>query len=291
MLTAAGHAKTAIEAMTAGASSYLVKPIQQEELLVQVTRGLEWRQMLLERREYTRSLEAKVIEQTTVIREAHEETIHRLVTATMCRDEETGAHIIRTGLFCEVLARAAGWSRNEAERLRLAAPMHDIGKIGIPDAVLQKPGRLTTEEFEIMKSHTTIGASILQNSRSQVLQLAREIALSHHERWDGTGYPFGIRGAAIPESARILSIIDVYDALTHDRVYRPAFPEEVALRMMQANQGTQFDSALLATFISVLGDIHELSERHPELVDEPPSGMAPMPFVGSAIPSSLPVSI
>jgi putative two-component system response regulator len=264
MLTASGHAQTAIDAMNAGASSYLVKPIQQEELLLQVLRGLEWRQMWLDRQAYTQSLEIRVREQTKVIREAHEETIHRLVAATMCRDEETGEHIIRTGLFSEVVARAAGWSCEEAERLRFAAPMHDIGKIGIPDAILQKAGRLTPEEFEIMKTHTTIGASILDNSKAPVLQLAREIALGHHERWDGTGYPFGVKGEEIPVAARILSIVDVYDALTHDRVYRPAFPEEVALRMMQANRGTQFDPELLAVFFTVLEEIHELAQANPD---------------------------
>ena len=274
MLTATGTTKTAIAAMTAGAFGYLVKPVQQEELLVQVSRGLEWRQLWLERRAYTQSLEKKVIEQTRVIRQAHEETIHRLVAATMCRDEETGAHIVRSGLCTEVLARAAGWSDTEAQRIRLAAPMHDIGKIGIPDAILQKPGRLTAEEYDVMKTHTTIGADVLTGSQSPVLQLAREIALNHHERWDGKGYPAGLAGDAIPVAARMVSIVDVYDALTHDRVYRRAFSEEQALTMMREQQGAQFDPLLLTVFFTVLEEVHELSMQNPDEVCEQSIGRA-----------------
>jgi len=285
MLTASGQTDTAIKAMTAGACGYLIKPVQQEELLVQVIRGLEWRQLWLERRAYTESLEQKVLQQTRVIRQAHEETIHRLVTATMCRDEETGAHIVRTGLFSEVLARAADWSAAETERIRFAAPMHDIGKIGIPDAVLQKPGRLTDEEYEVMKRHTTIGAAILAGSQSPVLQLAREIALNHHERWDGKGYPSGLAGEAIPMSARIISIVDVYDALTHDRIYRRALPEEKALAMMREQQGTQFDPLLLATFFTVLDEIHELAKLNPDEVSQDSMARSfAAPVVNLAVP-------
>jgi putative two-component system response regulator len=264
MLTASGHTKTAIDAMVAGACGYLVKPVQEEELLIQVVRGLEWRQLWLDRQAYTQSLEEKVIQQTRVIRQAHEETIHRLVVATMCRDEETGAHIVRTGLFSEVLARAIDWSASEAERLRFATPMHDIGKIGIPDAILQKPGRLTEAEYEVMKTHTTLGAEILAGSQSPVLQLAREIALNHHERWDGRGYPSGLAGEAIPVAARIVSIVDVYDALTHDRIYRPAFAPETALGMMREQLGKQFDPILLTVFFSSLEQIHEISMENPD---------------------------
>ncbi|MEX0713454.1 MAG: response regulator, partial [Pirellulales bacterium] len=141
MLTALGSARAAIDALTAGACGYLIKPVEREELLFQVRQGLERRQLLLDRRRYVESLQRRVQEQTSAVRQAHEETIHRLLTATMYRDEETGAHIRRTGLFSEVLALAAGWARGEAERLRMAAPMHDVGKIGIPDNVLLKPGK------------------------------------------------------------------------------------------------------------------------------------------------------
>ena len=264
MLTAAGETKPAIEALTHGASGYLLKPVQREEFIFQVRQAIERRKFMIERREYTSALEQRVREQTLVIRLAHEETIHRLLTATMCRDEETGAHVRRTGLFSERLALAAGWSVAEAEQLRMAAPMHDVGKIGIPDAVLQKPGKLTAEEFEIMKQHTVIGARMLAGSSSPVLQLAEQVALSHHEQWDGKGYPCGLAGDAIPEAARILSIVDVYDALSHDRCYRQALPEEKVLSLLQERAGTQFDAGLLVAFFAIYEDLRVIAKANPD---------------------------
>jgi len=146
----------------------------------------------------------------------------------------------------------------------MAAPMHDIGKIGVPDAILRKPAGLTRDEYEVMKQHTVIGAKLLARSNSSILVMAREIALCHHERWDGTGYPAGIAGDAIPEAARILSIVDVYDALTSDRPYRRAMKEEEVLKMMMAEQGRQFDPVLLATFFSVLEEIRHAASNHPD---------------------------
>jgi putative two-component system response regulator len=264
MTTGVAQAKAAIEAFTHGASGYLVKPVEREELLFQVRTALERRQLIIDKREYTRKLEEKVRRQTVVIRRSHEETIHRLVVASMCRDEETGAHIKRTGLYSEVLARVAGWSAAEAESIRMAAPMHDVGKIGIPDAILQKPGKLTAEEFQIMKTHTTIGAQMLTGSDSPMLQMAWEIVLNHHERWDGTGYPAGLAGFDIPESARIVAIVDVYDALTHDRVYRPAIPEDEALGMMQQGAGGHFDPGLLALFFAHFSEIRQIARANPD---------------------------
>jgi putative two-component system response regulator len=264
MMTGTGEAQTAVKALTNGAWGYLVKPVERQELICQVTSVLEHRQLRIQQRDYTRNLEEKVRQQTTEIRAAHEETIYRLVAASLCRDEETGMHIKRTGLLGEMLARAAGWSEAEAEIIRMAAPMHDVGKIGIPDAILRKPGRLTTQEFEVMKSHTIIGAHMLSGSRSAILAMAQSIALNHHERWDGTGYPQGLAGAAIPEPARIVSIIDVYDALSHDRVYRPAFPEDEVLRRMSEGAGSHFDPGLLAIFSAHYEDLRELSQSHPD---------------------------
>jgi putative two-component system response regulator len=203
MLTAFNDSQNAIRALTEGAIGYLIKPVCSEEFLAQVQHGLEWHRLIVERRQSRETLEQKVRDQTLAIRKAHEETIHRLVSAVMCRDIETGAHTVRTGLFSEIVARAVGWSRSEAEQIRLAAPMHDIGKIGVPDAILRKPGRLTPDEYELMKCHTTIGGSMLAGSNEPVLKMAYEIALYHHERWDGTGYSTGLAGEAIPEAARI----------------------------------------------------------------------------------------
>jgi putative two-component system response regulator len=280
MLTGCGEMKTAIRALTRGACGYLMKPVQRDELVFQVKQGLERSFLRQERRRYTEELERRVEEQTQTIRTAHEETIHRLVAASSFRDEETGAHIRRTGLFSEAVARAAGWSRVDCERLRMAAPMHDVGKIGIPDAVLRKPGRLTTEEFEVMKRHTTIGADMLRESASPILRLACEIAQYHHERWDGTGYPNGIRGDSIPESARILAIVDVYDALSHDRVYRPALPQHEVLEIVKQGSGSHFDPALLALFFSILEEITQLAEANPDrAVSE--SSLPPSPIISS----------
>jgi putative two-component system response regulator len=268
MLTAESDTAQAIRALTAGAYGYLIKPIDRQELLAQVTNAIERQRLVIENRAYLLGLETKVREQTQTIRMAHEETIHRLLAATMCRDEETGAHVRRVGLFSEVLALAAGWSPSEAEQLRFAAPMHDVGKIGIPDAILRKQGPLNSEEYAMMKCHTTIGARMLGGSSWPLLQMACAIAQYHHERWDGKGYLQGLRGDAIPEAARIVAIVDVYDALSHDRIYRPALPEENVLEILRQGAGSQFDPALLAHFFLVLDEIREIALQHPDQPEE-----------------------
>lgn len=266
MLTGCGETSTAINALTKGAFAYLLKPVQRKELIFQVLQGIERSLLRKERKRYTEELEYRVQEQTHALRHAHEETIHRLVAASSYRDEETGSHIRRTGLFSEALARAAGWSKNECDLIRMAAPMHDVGKIGIPDAILRKPGRLTPEEYEVMKRHTAIGADMLRGSTSPILKLACEIAQHHHERWDGSGYPAGISRESIPESARILAIVDVYDALSHDRVYRPAMQEEEVIKILQQGSGSHFDPGLLGMFFGILEEIQEIADANPDCV-------------------------
>ena len=239
-------------------------------LAMYLARGIERRAyvegLLAEKRRYASELEVKVQEQTSDVRRAQEEVIYRLVSASQWRDEETGMHIRRTGLLSEALARAAGWSASEAEIIRQAAPMHDVGKIGIPDAILQKPGKLTPTEFAIMKTHTLIGAKMLAKSNVPILQMAREIALNHHERWDGSGYPYGKAGDEIPECARILTIVDVYDALIHNRVYRDAMNENKVLKILRAGAGTHFDPLLITQFFLVLDEVRRITIEHP---DEP----------------------
>ena len=264
MMTGLDETGTAIEALTHGACAYLLKPVKREELVFHARRALERRQLILEKREYTHRLEGRVREQTATIRRREEEAIHRLLAASLWRDEETGAHIRRVGLLSELLARFADWSAADTENIRLAAPMHDVGKIGIPDAILRKPGPLTSEEFRIMQTHTVIGARILAGSDAPMLKMAEEIALNHHERWDGDGYPASLAGYAVPESARIVAIVDVYDALTHDRVYRPAMPEEKVLTIMQQSAGADFDAQLLAIFFLHLAEMSRVREENPE---------------------------
>ncbi len=270
-----------VRGLDAGADDYVTKPFNREVLAARlrsairlkqsydaVMRSNEELQREVKRRIQTesdlRASEQRVREHTVSIRRAHEETVHRLVSASMWRDEETGMHVRRTGLLSELLATAVGWSAAEAEQIRLAAPMHDVGKIGIPDAILCKAGKLSADEFEIVKRHTLIGAEMLAGSGGPILQMAEAIALNHHERWDGRGYPSGLVRHAIPESARIVSIVDVYDALTHDRVYRPALPQEEALQIMQQGEGTQFDPLLMATFFSQLSDISRVALENPD---------------------------
>ena len=211
-------------------------------------------------------LEDKVREKTADVRHAQEEVICKLVSASQWCDEETGMHIRRTGLLSEALARAAGWYGDDVDAIRQAAPMHDIGKIGIPDAILKKPGKLTPEEFEVMKTHSRIGAAILAGSTVPMLKMAKDIALNHHERWDGRGYPYGSAGKAIPEDARIVAVVDVYDALMHDRVYRPAMPEAEVMKIMRLEGGKHFEPTLLAAFFRCLPELRRILKEHPDEV-------------------------
>jgi putative two-component system response regulator len=267
LVTAKDLDEDVVQGFDAGADDYVTKPVNGVILAARLRSALRLKQ----------SCDA-VVRANAAIRSAHEETIYRLLSASRWRDEETGMHIRRVGLLSEVLAKTAGWSTSEAENIRLAAPMHDVGKIGIPDAVLRKPGKLFLEEFEVMKQHTVIGAQILAGSDVPMLQMAQAIALNHHERWDGEGYPAGLAGHAIPESARIVAIVDVYDAMTHDRVYRPAMPEEKALAIMQKGAGTQFDPLLLAVFFSQLAEINSIArENEDETAATAPGGRNPIP--------------
>ena len=177
------------------------------------------------------------------------ETLFRLAKAGEYRDEVTGAHVARIGLFSRQIAEALGLSESECDLIEQAAPLHDIGKIGIPDKLLLKPGDFTEDEREDMKSHTIIGYEILKGSPSKYLQMGAQIALSHHEKFDGTGYPYGLKGEDIPLSARIVAVADVYDALTSNRPYKNAWPIERALNFLQQYKGTYFDPACVDAFV------------------------------------------
>jgi len=174
-------------------------------------------------------------------------------------DGETGSHIRRLGLYSELIAQHLGWSNADAEEIRIAAPMHDIGKIGIPDHILKKPGQLTESEFEIMKLHPEIGGRILSNSETPLVQMARDICLGHHEKWDGSGYPQGLAGEKIPISARIVAIVDVFDALVHKRVYKNEMPVDEAIALMLEGSGSHFDPDLLDLFLSLKEKLTEIA--------------------------------
>lgn len=266
-------AALASQALSVGAQEFITKPLDRIEFLFRLNRCLQEHQRQQRIRQRIRTLEEQLANKEQTIREAHEETIHRLVEASIYRDDETGAHIKRTGWYSELVASAAGWSRDQIDLIRLAAPMHDVGKIGIPDSILRKPGKLTPEEFDVMKTHTTIGANMLRGSKWAVLSMGAEIALAHHEYWNGMGYPHGIAGEQIPISARVLSIVDVYDALSHDRVYRPAFSEERVIEMMQQGRGTQFDPELFDLFMTLLPEMRVIAQT---ISDETPLPLPPI---------------
>jgi cyclic di-GMP phosphodiesterase len=245
-------ALAAVAAERGGAFSYLVKPFTPNELRINVCNTLLRCRLERSAAANEERLRGAVEERTRELTEAvnsllasREATIHHLSKAVEMRDPTTHAHIDRIGEISALLARAAGWPAEEIELLRMAAPMHDVGKIGIPDRILLKPGPLTPRERREMERHTLIGREILTGSDSSLLNLAATIALTHHERFDGGGYPHRLRGEEIPVAGRIVAVADVFDALINDRVYRPALALEVAIGILKEGRGTQFDASIL----------------------------------------------
>jgi len=195
------------------------------------------------------------------LEEAYLDTIRRLVVASEYRDTDTGEHIVRMSRYSTLIARKLDLDEGEVQDILYAAPMHDVGKIGIPDRVLQKPGKLTAEEFEVMKGHTLIGKKILTDSKDRVLQLASRIAESHHEKWDGSGYPHGLSGERIPLYGRIVALADAFDALTTERPYKKAFSIEKACRIIREEKGRQFDPRLVDIFLANLEEVRAIAGR------------------------------
>lgn len=203
-------------------------------------------------------LEREVRKRTIEIRKREEEIVTRLVAAAGARDDETGAHVRRIGLYCELMGKCLGWDAGRTDDIRLAATMHDIGKIGVPDAVFLKPGKLDAREWEIMKTHAAIGGEMLEGSRIPLLQMAADIACYHHERYDGSGYAKGLSGEKIPIAARMTAIADVYDALVHRRVYKDPIPEDEVIAIMNDEAGKHFDPHLLKIFFDHIDEISEI---------------------------------
>jgi putative two-component system response regulator len=255
MVTAVDDRTTAVNALHLGAYGYVIKPFDLNEIVIGVVNALERRRLSIQSREYEKRLENDVRQRTAEIQRREEELCLRLAAACGYRDLETGSHNRRLGLYSVVLVQALGWTRQAQDEIRISIAMHDIGKIGLPDAILRKPARLTAEEFEVVKNHTVIGARMLEGSDFSLLNMAHSIALSHHEKWDGTGYLQGLAGADIPEPARICAVLDVYDALIHKRVYRRALPEDEALAIMTETRGSHFDPEIFDCFISVLPEL------------------------------------
>jgi len=244
MLTGDSSPEACQRALAMGASDFVAKPFDMHEVLIRIKNLLETRSLHRQVAEHNHQLECKVRERTAELDTAHMDTIARLALAAEFRDDETGRHTQRVGALSELLASAMGWSDSAAALLGLAAPLHDVGKIGIPDAILCKAGMLTVSERKTMERHTTMGAKILSGGRSSFIQLAEKVALSHHERWDGHGYPDRISGPAILPAARIVAVADFFDATAHDRVYRKAWPIHQVLAAIAAMSGSAFDPAV-----------------------------------------------
>jgi len=249
MLTADANPATKRRALAAGAKDFLVKPFDQNEILLRIYNLLETRYLHIQLQDQNRLLEERVRERTRELEESQIEVLQRLARAAEFRDDDTGQHTQRVGEIAALLAQELGLEESQVEAMRQAAPLHDVGKIAVSDSILLKPGKLTTEEYEIMKLHTTTGAELLAGGRSEMVKMAACIAICHHERWDGSGYPHGLTQDDIPLPGRIVTIVDVFDALIHERPYKAAWPVEKAIAEIESQSGRQFDPHVVAAFV------------------------------------------
>ncbi len=271
MVTGADDSTIAEKALALGTYGYVIKPFYNNELLINIANALRRRGLELESRRHRLSLETAVSERTSElqktvealrrtedeVRKSQKETIYRLSRAAEFRDGDTGQHIESMSHYCYLLAQRLGLGRT-CELLYLASPLHDVGKVGIPDRILLKPGPLDAEEREVMQGHAEIGHRMLKGSGTELLELAARVAWTHHEHFDGGGYPCGLAGEQIPIEGRITAVGDVFDALTSDRIYRPAFTVDSAVDEMRSLRGTQFDPEILDVFLDSLDEVLEV---------------------------------
>jgi len=258
VITIDGHKNTRYKCLQAGASDFLTRPIDEIEARARCLNLITMRNQQLALRSRADQLEYEISKATKEIRAREKETIFRLARAGEYRDEDTGNHVIRMAKYCRTIAEQLGLEKDECEAIEMAAPMHDVGKIGISDTILGKQSGLTREEATQMHNHTRIGYQILQDSESKYIQLGADIALYHHERWDGKGYPFGVSGEEIPVAARLVAIADVYDALRSKRPYKEKWPMDKTIAYIEGESGKHFDPNCVNAFILCLDTIQKI---------------------------------
>ena len=277
VLTAHEGAEVRLQALQEGARDYISKPFVDTEFAHRIRNHLEVRMLYSEREKQNEILEQKVSERTQELKETQAEILRRLAKAGEYRDTDTGNHVQRVAHSCRALALAAGLDAHTREMIYMASPLHDIGKIGIPDNILLKKGRLTDDEMVIMRKHVDYGVDLLKDHSAHVLQMACSIAQNHHEKWDGSGYPKALAGESIPIEARIVAICDVFDALTSVRPYKIAWTVEAAVGFLNEQSGQHFDPHLIALFVNILPEIEAIRERFRDPVDthrDPPRRVA-----------------
>jgi putative two-component system response regulator len=287
MLTALEDRETKCRALTLGATDFLAKPVDPSELISRIRNVLVVKTHHDHLRSYAADLERMVKQRTAQLEASHQNIIHCLARAAEFRDDDTGRHVLRVGCYSGVIARQLGWGEEAAAMLEQAAQLHDVGKLGIPDAVLLKPGKLTPQEFEVMqkhcgygkqvfetltepensqlRKHAELGDRILAGCGSTILDTAARIALTHHEWWNGTGYPIGLAGEDIPIEGRIVAVADVFDALSTKRAYKPAFPLDKCFAILEEGRGAHFDPQVLDAFFAAREQIVRIQIRYVEV--------------------------
>lgn len=251
MLTADATPAMKQQGLQAGVNDFLTKPYDRTEVILRIHNLLKTRQLHIQLQQHKSTLEERVRERTEDLQKAKHEILRLLGRAAEYRDDMTGSHTLRVGRLAGLIAERLNLPEEQANMIRMAAPLHDIGKIGIPDEILLKPGRFEPHEFERMKEHARIGSSILDGSSFSVLKLAGVIAESHHEKWDGSGYPSGLMGEEIPLEARIVALADFYDALTHERPYKRAWTPQETMDEIMKQGGRHFDPAIVSAFLQL----------------------------------------
>ena len=264
VVTALNDDELRLKSLKNGAKDFITKPFNHQEVLARTINLLEVRLVHKQLNEYNATLENEVRERTRELNDTRLDIIRRLSAAVEYRDYDTGSHVIRMSYFSKIIARASNLPETEVDLIFHASPMHDIGKIGIPDSILQKPGKLNEEEWKIIKTHTTIGAKIIGSHQSSLLQYARQIALTHHEKWNGSGYPNGLIGENIPIAGRIVAIADVFDALTSTRTYKVAWTIQNAVDYIIEKSGIEFAPEQVNAFLKNLPEILEIKNKYKE---------------------------